>query len=549
MLKKLLLLAHTIRFLKPIQFYWRFYLKIKQLFPFSVVIKESVRIRQVDLMPSVIKHSSLSSTQFCFLNEVGSAELPIAWNADQMSKLWLYNLHYFDYLNQQHVDQQFVVDLMQDWVKQNPVGSGNGWEPYTLSLRIVNWVKFLSQPEQGNEQLNILYDSLFLQSRYLFKHLEYHLLGNHLFKNSVALMFAGVFFEGKEAEDWLAKGCEIITQQTKEQVLDDGGHFERSPMYHVLILEDILDCINLDKAVSCFSSGEVDFMQAKAIAMLGFLVDIVHQDNEIPFFNDCALDIAPSPDAVINYADKLGVKFIKSYERFGVIEKPDFGLVVLQNKRSKLIFDNGFIGPDYLPGHAHCDTLSYELSLAGKRCIVNSGTYQYAGDERNLFRATNAHNTVQIDGVEQHEIWSTFRVARRAYPFDVVVRKFSEDEIECSASISGFRQLAGSPVHKRVLRYQKDQIIVNDMIVAKGEHFAESFIHLHPDVEIINTLSNSIKLKLGQVDFLIHTLGELKIDIETGWFSPEFGVKTKNIVLVLRKQSTCPFSFGYKVCF
>ena len=42
-----------------------------------------------------------------------------------------------------------------------------------------------------------------------------------------------------------------------------------------------------------------------------------------------------------------------------------------------VLCDIGRIGPDYLPGHAHADTLSFELSLAGERVIVNSGISEY----------------------------------------------------------------------------------------------------------------------------------------------------------------------------
>ena len=232
-----------------------------------------------------------------------------------------------------------------------------------------------------------------------------------------------------------------------------------------------------------------------------------------------------------------------------LIEKTEFGLFVLQNQRSKMLFDVGDIGPDYLPGHAHCDTLSYELSLDGKRCIVNSGTYQYAGSERNAFRSTRAHNTVQIDGLEQHEIWSTFRVARRAYPLNVSVENDNAEVVNCSASISGFKQLAGNPVHRRDVSFQQDCIIINDVIEGQGEHLAESYIHLHPDVSIFNYSNDVLQCKLGEMVFSIQALGDLEIDVEKAWFSPEFGIRTENIVLVLRKQAICPFSFGYKVVF
>jgi len=544
-MKKLLLLFHTIRFLKPIQFFWRLRLKLNQLFSFSVEIKEPVNCRDVKLISTVVKYSSFLDGQFCFLNESRSADLPIDWNNQQASKLWLYNLHYFDYLNQEDIDEPFALDLMIDWVNHNPVGTGNGWEPYTLSLRIVNWVKFLAGANVSQDQFNLLSQSLFLQARFLFKHLEYHLLGNHLFKNGVALVYAGAYFKGEEAKRWLQKGQYIIVQQAKEQVLADGGHFERSPMYHVLILEDILDCINLNLSVPCFSISDTDFMQKEVAKMLGFLADILHQDGDIPFFNDCALQIAPSPQSIFKYASNLQLGFSISTGN-ECVEKPDFGLLILQNQKGKMIFDVGAIGPDYLPGHAHCDSLSYELSLAGKRCIVNSGTFQYAGNERNRFRATEAHNTVKIDGVEQHEIWSTFRVARRGYPFDVFVSN-NDDLIECAASLSGF--LPDHPIHKRRVSWQKNQFIIKDEIDANGEHKAQSFIHLHPDVELLNVSVDSVTCKLENSVFSIHVLADEVINIEKYYFSPEFGIKIAGSVLVIGRSASAPFSFGYKVCF
>jgi len=549
MIKKLSLLFHTLRYLKPIQLYWRLYLKVSRLFQFSTEIKEAIKVKPIVLTPPIAKYESLVEGQFHFLNEVGCVILPMNWNNDKQSKLWLYNLHYFDYLNQQQIDQQLALDLMQDWISQNPVGTGNGWEPYTLSLRIVNWIKLLSKTSVQDEQLLPLYNSLFLQSRYLFKHLEYHLLGNHLFKNGVALLFAGTFFKGDEARSWLNKGKQIILEQTEEQVLADGGHFERSPMYHLLILEDILDCLSLDQSADNFSVSEKDFMQNKGSAMLNFVADILHQDGEIPFFNDTALHIAPAPESIFNYANNLGVKFSTNVDETGVIEKPDFGLFVLQNQHSKLIFDVGVIGPDYLPGHAHCDSLSYEFSLAGKRCIVNSGTYQYAGAERNSFRATNAHNTLCIDGVEQHEIWSTFRVARRAPPFNVSVHNKKTDSIECSAAISSCKKGLRETIHKRVLNFQQNQFVIVDEIEGDGLHFAESFIHLHPEVKIIKSTDSELQCQLGEADFSIKAMDELKFDVEKAWFSAEFGLKVENTVVVIRKQAISPFSLSYKVCF
>jgi uncharacterized heparinase superfamily protein len=99
-------------------------------------------------------------------------------------------------------------------------------------------------------------ESLALQARYLAETVEYHLLGNHLLANAKALVFVGAFFEGgARRRAGSASGLRILASQLPEQVLDDGGHFERSPMYHSLILEDVLDLVNLHRSLARLAPG------------------------------------------------------------------------------------------------------------------------------------------------------------------------------------------------------------------------------------------------------------------------------------------------------
>ena len=86
----------------------------------------------------------------------------------------------------------------------------------------------------------------------LEKRIESHLLGNHLFANAKALVFAGTYFSGAEADRWLNRGISILEREIPEQILLDGGHFELSTMYHALIFEDLLDLCNLLK---CYKSN------------------------------------------------------------------------------------------------------------------------------------------------------------------------------------------------------------------------------------------------------------------------------------------------------
>ena len=187
--------------------------------------------------------------KFRFLNRAGVVESEHDWNAESHDKLWLYNLHYFDDLNARDNCSRLNWHqlLISRWIAENPPGHGNGWEAYPISLRIVNWLKWALR---GNRHCDTALHSLAVQTRFLSRSLEWHLLGNHLFANAKALMFSGCYFRGLEADRWRQTGLRLLNRQIREQVLPDGGHFELSPMYHSVFLEDLLDLINLARVSS-----------------------------------------------------------------------------------------------------------------------------------------------------------------------------------------------------------------------------------------------------------------------------------------------------------
>jgi uncharacterized heparinase superfamily protein len=205
------------------------------------------------------------SFRFKFLNQERE---PRTWNDDAIPRLWLYNLHYFDFVD---------PELLLSWVSENPIGVGSGWEPYPLSRRIVNWIKW---QRSGHVLPPQCLESLALQAEFLSNTIEYRLLTNHLFANAKAMVFAGLFFSSREAEKWLRKGLEILDQELGEQILGDGGHFERSPMYHSLILEDLLDLINLSRVYpETFVDRYAPAWKAAAARMLGWLRKMSHPET------------------------------------------------------------------------------------------------------------------------------------------------------------------------------------------------------------------------------------------------------------------------------
>jgi len=391
------------------------------------------------------------------------------WNCPKRPRLWNYHLHYFE-------DPRVSAEWMSKWVRENPVGEGAGWEPYPLSRRVVNWVRWIMR-KGGQAGGPVLQQSLALQARVLASTIEYRLLANHLFANAKALVYAGTYFEGREAGGWLRTGLSILDREVGEQIGEDGGHFERSPMYHALILEDLLDLEALRLTYPGVWRERPEW--GKAVGrMLGWLGAMTHPDGEMVFFQDACLGVAASYGALKEYAERLGFG-----EVTGQGARPTgSGYRRLEVGELVAFFDCGSVGPDYQPGHAHAGTLSVEASWRGGRVLVNSGTSTYeAGKERAFERSTAAHGTVRLDGRDSSEMWGAFRVARRARVMGL--REGAEvEEVWAEAEHTGYRPAR----HRRRVTVRvtarAHELVLEDEVTGAGQ--AEWFFPLHPSIEV-----------------------------------------------------------------
>jgi uncharacterized heparinase superfamily protein len=405
----------------------------------------------------------------------------VGWDDTDLALLWRYNQHYFDDLNAAGaaVRQPWHRALVQRWIADNAAGRGTAWASYPTSLRIVNWVKWFTAGEFAQPAW---LDSLAAQVRWLSGRLEWHLLGNHLFVNAKALVFAGLFFNGDEASGWQDQGLRILERELPEQILPDGGQFERSPMYHALALEDLLDLLNVIRAFapSSATAGRLaPLLERCTQAMLGWLRCMRHPGGALARFNDATEGVAPSSEELERYAAALGIEAPAA---------PDEGIVVLEPSGytravrglALLLMDVAPIGPDYLPGHAHADTLSFELSLGGREIVVNRGTSVYGtGPRRQWERSTAAHSTVQVGAHDSSEVWAGFRVGRRARVRDARVDGWSVE-----ASHDGYSHLPGAPWHHRRWRLGHGSLLVEDRIEPAGREAAMARFHFAPGLTL-----------------------------------------------------------------
>lgn len=528
-------LWRTIRYLKFRQLVYRVYYKFRRVKVTTPAQLERRKWATAWNGETFQNPSTLDGRIFKFLGE--EAELGSDWNSATFSKLWLYNLHYLDNLNSNIADQQQDINstLINRWISNNPLMTGNGWEPYVLSLRVVNLVKWFSLHEVDSVSW---LKSLGAQASALARQPEYHILGNHLFANGKGLTFAGAFLAGKEADRWLEQGLGILDLEVAEQFLPDGAHFELSPMYHATLLWDLCDLIHLAEIshhrLLLKRVGPWQKVVNQGIEWLRFMV---HPDGDIGFFNDSALGIAPTLADIECYAGQVGclpkTTPPKNSDSWNALHLTASGYITVDHSahNHRALIDAAKVGPDYQPGHAHADTLSFELSLFGQRVFVNSGTSQYGEDEeRHRQRSTAAHNTVEVDGKNSSEIWAGFRVARRALPTDISV-SINEGCVDVSASHTGYLRLPGKVAHSRQWTFEANKIVVSDKLNGSFSVGIARF-YCHPAVTVSGDDrddKNSIRLHLeGGQTVTAHFEGANRLIVREATWHPRFGETQPN---------------------
>ncbi len=472
--RKLSLIVNTLKHLRFKQVYYRLYYLIKNnFFNRKYNKKPSSNLKHLIWKGSFLyQNTFLDNKTFLFLNIKHTFENEIDWNFSDYGKLWTFNLNYFDFLNQENIVIEKGITLIKDYIAYEDLLK-EGKESYTISLRGINWVKFLSKNDIQDQFIN---KTLYNHYQRLLYNLELQFLGNHYLENGFALLFGAYYFQDEK----LYKGAKkILRRELNEEILKDGGHFELSPMYHQTMLHRVLDCLNLVMTNSYKSHELESFLRDRAIRMLSWLQKVTYKNGNIPMVNDSSYDIAPSSRILFNYAKLLGL----SWEEGKLKES---GYRKISNNNYELFLDVGHVGASYQPAHVHSDTFNFELYINEKPIIVDTGTSTYEKNKlRQLERSTESHNTVKIGDINQSQVWSGFRVAKRA---KIVSLKERENEIE--ATHDGYKNL--DILHSRKFITKDKEIIIEDRLSENTNQSAIAFLHFYPGINILKD-KNTIK--------------------------------------------------------
>ncbi|MGD8495015.1 MAG: alginate lyase family protein [Gemmatimonadales bacterium] len=442
------------------------------------------------------------------------------------------HLHYFDFLP--GFSPADAETLVLDWIQENPPFERDywkdGWNSYATSIRIVAWIRWLMDAAPRNaDSLEAIHTSLARQIRFLARNRELDIGGNHLVRNIRALLWGAAYFGGPEARGWRRLASRHLAKELEAQILPDGLHFERSPAYHFQVFQDLLEsCVLLeDGALKSELELRLDDMAQVA-------VDMLHPDGLPSLFRDGGLHVATPPEETLGlYREVRG----ETPAPRTVWRLPEGGFAGARGSTGLVIVSCGRIGADTLPAHAHGDVFSFEWSVDGRRLIVDMGVAEYhAGPLRDMSRATRSHNTVTLDGRDQAEFWSSFRVGRRP---DVTVESWQEepDGFRLVATHTGYRTMKGRPVHERSFRVSPHRIRVRDRICGGAGQQAEAGLLVHPTVDVALTeCGATLKYPTG----VARLSASAPTRLEEAVWMPDFGVTVPTHRIV--------FSYGAAPC-
>lgn len=488
----------------------------------------------------------LRAFRFTYLNQTAEQTGALPWDDPALPKLWRYQLHGFRgarefamaVFSDKHLgDRDRALYWMRDWMAHNPPGRGVGWHGWPLCERLLAWALLMAAYQIREEDI---LQSWAQQARWLSHTVEYDLQGNHLFKNALVLTLAGELLEDASL---YGRGVTLLEKEVKKQILADGGHVERSLLYHNEVLWDSLIVLSLLKERPAF------FVEAVQ-ALVDFTAALRHPDGDIPLFGDAVFRESPHPSVLLTCAEQL----LPPRERKvpgPALEASGYYLLGDAERGALMIIKTAEPSPSYQPGHSHGDMLSYELSLFGKRFIIDTGTHGYGESPyRAQCRSTAAHNTVQRGEDEQAEHWKSFRVARRGRALPARVSSEGERLVfeGAAAWYQGGR-------HERQISFSAESFSweISDCISGIGE--SDSFtsrIHFHPSCEVV-WIEEKKRLEVSRED--VRMLVEIddssgnihEARVESFYYFPEFGKKLSASVLTLRFGNGSCCQCGYRI--
>jgi Heparinase II/III-like protein/Heparinase II/III N-terminus len=355
---------------------------------------------------------------------------------------------------------RYAAELLAQWhhwQRENPYPIGINWaSTLEVAFRALSWlwVRYLlidcpAVPQSFHDDL---LRALHVHAWYIERYLSTYFAPNtHLLGEGVTLFSIGLLCpQFRAARSWQAHGWEIVLRQAEAQVLPDGFHFEQSVYYHVYAL----DFFRFARDLAARNAVPIPAAFDRTIENMRAALAAISQAGLPPRFGDDDGGRVIMPREAIPQPASAGSVALKSC-----------GIYAMTSARSQLFIDAGPHGA-FTGGHGHADALSIQLVTAGRPVLIDPGTFCYVCPERDRFRGTAAHNTLQVDGRDQAQPLRPFAWA--GIPKTTVDRWASADTFDLFA---GHHDGYAPVIHHRWVFGLKNRFwLVRDIAAGSGRH-------------------------------------------------------------------------------
>ncbi len=433
---------------------------------------------------------------------------------------WLLPLPQAYWLTADRRFAQEAADLVDAWSRSNPYGMGLNWaSSLEVSYRLISWAWAIVLIRDANVLSPEEFAGLLAQIRVHGAHIERYLStfyspNTHLTGEALGLFYAGVLFpELPESARCRRLGRDLLTEESRKQIHDDGVYFEQATCYQRYTIDIYLHFLILAARNDVPVAPEV---AARVQMMLDFLLAVGAPDGSTPTIGDAdggtllplvrrgpsdsrgtfavAAAFFDRPDylwaAGGSAPEVLWLLGASGWDRLSRLQPappakpasmlfPTGGYAVMRSdwgrKAHQLIMDVGPLGCSISGAHGHADLLSVQCAAFGETYVVDPGTFCYTPDKawRNHFRGSSAHSTVVVDRLSQSEPAGPF--SWHARPAATVKSWTSSEAADLIDAVhDGYNRLADPVRHRRRVLFVKPRFwVIVDDLSGKDEHDIE----------------------------------------------------------------------------
>lgn len=479
-----------------------------------------------------------------------------------------------------------ATELVGDWMRGNPVNFGVNWTIameaalrsmsicFMLDLLVVgaqletSWLETVTQ---------CLWEHLlFIEANLEFSHLT---RSNHYLSNVVGLLCLSTFLKGPEMDERRKLYSKLVDQEMRLQVYADGGNYEASTGYHLLVLQMFTAAFRLMQKGGIEPADEFTVRLRK---MYRWTAALANENGRVPHVGDCddgrvelltddleAMLKAPLERYSLCVASQMAVGqslLGEDYaacrdegawygvapathpkrgesDRARTVLFPNSGVAVVRRGDAEVLFLNMPNGVYGKGSHTHNDKLSVLLSIRGRGFLVDCGSGCYTRDAalRNQLRSTGAHNTVQFDGEEQNRFSTLpsglFSISDEADVTPITIEETAQ-RVSLHSAHGGYRRLGIT--HRRVVTLtEQAMLVIEDRFASSGQHDFRACFQLPPDWQVLTPPQAGLKISCSvrgpsAANLEFQAPVELHLSVTPGKISRAYGTIDEGTTISVR---------------